>query len=57
MKNSRNKSSGRPKKANTRKVAPVSSGSDRHRSVPTHSGHVHRTPDGTIEECSEEAAP
>jgi hypothetical protein len=57
MKNSRNKSSERPKKANTRKVAPVSSRSERDKSAQTHSGRVHRTPDGTIEECSEEAAP
>ena len=58
MKNPRNKISDRPKKSTSRsKVAPLSSRSEGRKAQPTHSGRVHRTPDGTIEENSEEAAP
>jgi hypothetical protein len=58
MKNPRNKVSERPKKTSDRsKVAPLSSRSDGHKAPQTPAGRVHRTPDGTIEENSEEAAP
>lgn len=58
MKTHRNKISDRPKKTNSRtKVAPLSPRSDGRKAQQTPSGRVHRTPDGTIEENSEEAAP
>jgi hypothetical protein len=58
MKNHRQKVSDRPKKSNSRsKVAPLSSRSDGHKAPQSPAGRVHRTPDGTIEENSEEAAP
>lgn len=58
MKNTRNKVSDRSKKIGSRnKVTPVSTPRDERKAPQTHSGRVHRTPDGTIEENSEEAAP
>lgn len=57
MKNQRNKSSDRLKKATP---APHSHTPHSHRSdtgKKTPSGRVRRTPDGTVEENSEEAAP
>ena len=58
MKNTRNKISDRSKKISSRtKEIPVNTPSDERKDPQTHSGRVHRTPDGTIEENSEEAAP
>lgn len=57
MKNPRNKVSDRRKKSTPRKVAPLSVSTEGRKAGQVHSGRVHRTPDGTIEENSEEAAP
>ena len=57
MKNSRSKVSDRRKKSTPRKAAQLNVTTENRKAGQVHSGRVHRTPDGTIEENSEEAAP
>lgn len=57
MKNPRSKITDRPRKSSGRKVAPLSTRTENRKAGQVHPGRVRRTPDGTIEENSEEAAP
>lgn len=58
MKNQSNKVSHSPKKERpVSKATPVNSRSDARKPIEPQSGRVRRTPDGTVEENSEEAAP
>lgn len=57
MKNPRHKITDRPRKTSGNKVAPLSTRTENRKAGRVHPGRVHRTPDGTIEESTEEAAP